>query len=122
MPMSHRELWDKGDRLIFQIAIEYSSNGYFVIPNYGHSLGVDLMVIANPSGTIKAVIECKNYARKNYVCEATFKKDIDSLNIFSRLPNIEKIMVVSYSEILSDEQKEKLRQSNIKLRVMGYEA
>jgi hypothetical protein len=126
--MSFSELEAKGDRLVFKIVSEYLKLGYFVIANYGHSEGIDVLVICSKDGTVKAVCECKNYAkctkegRPEYVSPERFHEELDKLNQFDALPHVEKRYIVSYEQILTYEQREVLKQNNIKLRVIGYEA
>lgn len=117
----------KGNRLIYKIVTEYLLEGYFVQANYGHSEGVDVTVIYRKDGKVHAVCECKNYqkftkyGKAEYVHSETFHKEVDKLNEFDKLPDVEKWYIVSYAEILSYEQKETLNQHNIRLRIIGYE-
>jgi hypothetical protein len=123
---SNTKLQQIGDRLVKMIVTEYSSIGCSVFPNYGHSEGADILNI-NPDGKVFAVCECKNYAKitkegkAEYVASEKFRKDIDNLNKYDCLPNIEKWYIVSYDCILTFEQKEVLKLNNIKLREIGYQ-
>jgi hypothetical protein len=125
--MSNTQLQRKGDMLVEMIVYEYLKLGYFAIANYGHSEGVDVSVFSKNDGKIVAVCECKNYAKvtaggkAEYVASETFKRDVDKLNAFDVLPNVEKWFIVSYGCILSYEQKEVLKLCNIKVREIGYE-
>lgn len=127
--MSYTELEEKGDRLVYMIVSEQERKGFFCIPNYGHSKGVDILVISIKNGRIKAVYECKNYAKYSrygkaeYVKSEKFFEEVDRLNQFDVLKEkVEKWYVVSYAEILTPEQKEILRLNNIRLRIIGYES
>jgi hypothetical protein len=125
--MSFSEREQKHDSLVRLILCEYIKQGYFAIANYGHSEGADITVVSATDGRITAVCECKNYAKftrygkAEFVANETFNQDVDKLNQFDTLPNVEKWFIVSYSQILTYEQKEKLRLNNIRLREMGYE-
>ena len=59
--------------------------------------------------------------RLSSLTSETFKRDVDKLNEFDVLPNVEKWFVVSYECILNYEQKEVLKLNNIKVREIGYE-
>jgi len=125
--MSFTERERKGDRLIFKIVQEFLLKGFFVLTNYGHSEGVDLLVICRQDGKIVAVCECKNYAKfdrngkAEFVATDKFHEEIDKLNSFDILPNIEKWYIVSYEQILTFEQRRVLEDNHIKLRAIGYE-
>jgi hypothetical protein len=125
--MSFTEREAKGDRLIFKIVSEYLQKGYFVDAHYGHASGVDLQVVCSQDGHVFAVCECKNYAKfdrngkAEFVASEKFNEEVDGLNRWGVLPNVEKWYIVSYESILNYEQKMVLKQNNIKLREIGYE-
>jgi len=126
--LSHRERIEKGNRLIDLIATKFQLKGYFVLPSFGKSKGVDVLVIYKKTGKVYAVAECKNLARTNrygrpqYILPKDFKRDLDHLNLFDILPDIKKFYYISYEDVLSFEQKEVLKANRIKLEEIGYEA
>ena len=61
--MSNSQLQLKGDRLVKMIVCEYLKLGFFIIANYGHSEGTDVLAVCMNDGKIHAVCECKNYAK-----------------------------------------------------------
>ena len=125
--MSFSEREEKHDRLVHLIVCEYFRLGYFAIANYGHSEGADIIVISEADGRITAVCECKNYAKftrygkAEFIANESFDDGVDKLNQFDVLPNVEKWFIVSYSQIISYEQRKKLQLNNIKLREIGHE-
>ena len=119
--MSHSELEAKGDRLITKVVLEYTHKGFFVIPNYGHSDGIDITVIATKEGKIVAVLECKNYAETSHITDDKLQRDIDGLDFYDILPNVEKWLVISYKRCLASLQIKWLEEHHIKIREIGYE-
>lgn len=119
--LSSTKLEEKGDRLVFMISLEWTRKGYLPLINFGHSAGADIVVIAMKDGTIKAVVECKNYAVTSYVADDRFQQDLANLDYFDVLPNVEKWFVISYASCLSASQREILGKHHVQLREMGYE-
>jgi hypothetical protein len=119
--MSHAELEAKGDRLIWKIVLEWTKKGYFCTKNYGHSEGVDIIVIAAKEAKVHAVVECKNYAETSHINDNKLQQDIDNLDYFDELPDVEKWLVISYKACLTSQQIKWLEEHRIKVREIGYE-
>jgi len=117
---------EKGNRMIIHVAQQYFYN-YFYILRLGRNSGTDIIVVTKEDGKIYAVAECKNFSqftRENkpqYISSKDFKRDMDNLNLFDKLPNVKKYYFISYESIINTEQRELLKFNNIELKVIGYE-
>jgi hypothetical protein len=124
--LTSKDLWKIGDDLVSKIEKEYALKGFFVSVSFGHNDGTDIEVHSIETGRLVKVIECKNYhqldkrGKREYIAKETFLKDVERLNSYDVLPNVEKEFIVSYLSILSPEQKEVLRLHCIKIREIGY--
>jgi hypothetical protein len=119
--MSHRELEEKGDRLIHFIVREWTEKGFYCLVNFGHMEGNDIVVITGKDCRIHAVVECKNYGHKSYICAETFRQDLDNLIYFDKWPEVEKWLVISYKDCLTIDLAAELERNKIRVREIGYE-
>ena len=109
-----------GDRRVENLGREYRERGYFVITNKNYGSGVDLIIIVKDTGQVVKTIESTNYkAIWEYISDEKLERYISSLNQFDVLPNVEKELVVSYEDNLTEQQLKKLGASSIDVRIIG---
>ena len=108
------------DRRIERLQQEYTERGYLVLINKNFNAGVDLIVILRKTGTVKKVIEATNYKAKwEYISDEKLGRYINSLKFFDQLPNVEKELVVSFEDNLTDDQIKRLGQNKINVKIVG---
>lgn len=108
------------DRRLRKLEEEYSERGCLVLINKNFNAGVDLIVILRKTGTVKKVMEATNYKAKwEYISDEKLERYINSLNFFDQLPNVEKELVVSFEDNLTDDQIKKLGQNRINVKIVG---
>lgn len=111
-----------GQRRIEKLEKEYQTLGYFVLSHPYNQTGIDMIIIATPSGKIIEVLEITNYAHKwEYINSPKFNRYIATLNEFDCFNEVQKTLVVSYWENLNHKQIQILRDNNIHIRVVGYQ-
>ena len=108
-----------GNRRSERLEKEYKALGYFVLTHPYNNTGIDMVIVCTRSGKIIEVLELTNYARKEeYIKTVKFTRYLNTLNEFN-FANIQKTIVVSYWENLSETQIIALQENNIHIRVMG---
>jgi hypothetical protein len=108
------------DRRIERLQQEYTERGYLVLINKNFNAGVDLIIILRKTGTVKKVIEATNYKAKwEYISDEKLGRYINSLKFFDQLPNVEKELVVSFEDNLTDDQIKRLGQNKINVKIVG---
>lgn len=109
-----------GQRRIERLEREYEVLGYFVLSHPYNQTGIDMIVIAAPSGKIVEVLEVTNYAHQwEFINSPKFNRYVNTLNEFDCFNEVQKTLVVSYWENLNKKQIQILRENNINVRVIG---
>lgn len=111
-----------GQRRIEKLTTEYKNFGYFVINHPYNQTGIDMIIVATPSGKIVEVLEVTSYANKwEYINSSKFNRYVATLNEFNCFSEAQKTLVVSYWENLSDKQIQTLKENAINIRIIGYQ-
>jgi hypothetical protein len=119
-------LWQIADARVDKLYQEYTSLGYLVILNRDNHAGVDLIVIATPSGRIVKVIESTNYALKTrdgkveQISKDKLERYYRELNYFDQIEGVEKELVVSFKENIPSAWYKKFMDSKITVIIKGY--
>jgi hypothetical protein len=85
--------------------------------------GVDLLIFDKKTGRLVKVVESTNYAESSFMKEDRILRYVNSLNEYDALPNVEKVIVVSYltniMKRISSKTLELVENSHIKVDVVG---
>jgi hypothetical protein len=111
-----------GQRRIKRLTKEYEKLGYFVLSHPYNQTGIDMIIIATPSGKIMEVLEVTNYAYNwEYIKTSKFNRYVATLNEFNCFNEVQKTLVVSYWENLTSKQIQILKKNSINTRVVGFQ-